>query len=170
MAPYNRILITGAAGRLGTHLRSGLAPLADKIRLSDRQPITDLQPHEESAICDLSDFDAVLEMTRDCDAIVHFGGAPMERPWQEVLDSSIRGSYHIYEGARKAGVRRVVYASSVHAIGYHPVEDHIDAALPGQRLHRLLDAIIEVAFGIVEHRLRRFLRGRCRRRHGGRCG
>lgn len=128
--PFKKILITGAAGRLGSELRRGLAPLAETLRLADREAITDLQPHEEAVIFDLADEAATMAATEGCDAIVHMGGAPLERPWQEVLDSNIRGTYHIYEGARKHGVKRVVYASSVHAIGYHRLETHIDTASP----------------------------------------
>jgi len=123
--PFKKILITGAAGRLGTELRRGLAPLADSLRLADRAEIADLQPNEEARIFDLGDEAQTIAATEGCDAIVHMGGAPLERPWEEILDSNIRGSYHIYEGARKHGVRRVVYASSVHAIGYHKIDDHI---------------------------------------------
>ena len=128
--PYDTILITGAAGRLGSELRRGLAPLARKLRLASRNGIADLAANEESVSFDLADEAAVLAAAEGCDAIVHFGGAPLERPWQEILDSNIRGSYHIYEAARKHGVRRVVYASSVHAIGFHRLEDHIDANAP----------------------------------------
>lgn len=129
MSPrYDTLLVTGAAGRLGTELRRGLAPLACRLRLADRNPITDLQPNEEALCFDLADEAAVMAAVEGVDAIVHFGGAPLERPWAEILDANIRGSYHIYEAARKQGVRRVVYASSVHAIGYHRLEDHIDAA------------------------------------------
>lgn len=127
---FDTILITGAAGRLGTELRRGLAPQARRLRLTDRTGIADLQPNEEATVADLADFDAMRKLCQGVDAIVHFGGAPNEQPWAEILDSNIRGSYHIYEGARQAGVRRVVYASSVHAIGYHRLEDHIDAHDP----------------------------------------
>ena len=127
---YNRILITGAAGRLGSHLRTGLAHLADHIRLADREEITDLRPNEEAMIFDLADMDAVAKAMDGCDAVIHFGGAPLERPWAEVLSSNIEGSYNIYEAARQAGVRRVIYASSVHAIGYHKLTDRIDPDTP----------------------------------------
>jgi uronate dehydrogenase len=127
---YERILITGAAGRLGSRLRRGLAPLARRLRLADRVPIADPEPHEEIATFDLDDANAALAAAEGVDGIVHFGGAPLESPWEEVLASNIRGSYNIYEAARKQGVRRVVYASSVHAIGYHELEAHIDAAAP----------------------------------------
>lgn len=128
--PYDTILITGAAGRLGTELRRGLAPLARKLRLASREGITDLAPNEESVAFDLADEAAVIAACEGVDAIVHFGGVPLERPWAEILQSNIIGSYHIYEAARKHGVRRVVYASSVHAIGYHRLEDNIDSNAP----------------------------------------
>ncbi|MDP0927878.1 NAD(P)-dependent oxidoreductase [Paracoccus onubensis] len=128
--PFNRILITGAAGDLGGKLREGLAPLANHLRLADRMPIPDLQAHEEGLTFDLSDEAATIGATRDVDAIVHFGGASRERVWNDVLDSTIRGSYHIYEGARKHGVKRVIYASSIHAVGYHASDSHIDTQAP----------------------------------------
>ena len=95
MPQYERILITGAAGRLGSQLRKGLTPLAMKIRLADRQPIADLQSHEAAAVFDLSDMAATSRATEGCGAIVHFGAEPAEAPRQTILDSSIRGSYHI---------------------------------------------------------------------------
>jgi uronate dehydrogenase len=128
--PFKRILLTGAAGRLGTQLRGGLAPLTEHLRVADRVPITDLSPHEEGRVFDLADEQATMAAMQGVDAVVHFGGAPLERPWAEILDANIRGSYHVYEGARRHGVRRVVYASSVHAIGYHPLEAHIDTDAP----------------------------------------
>jgi uronate dehydrogenase len=127
---FDTVLLTGAAGRLGTHLRAGLAPLARRLRISDRGAITDLRSNEEAVICELADADAVLKMTEGVDAIVHFGGALLETSWETILEANIRGSYNIYEGARRNGVKRVVYASSVHAIGYHRIEDHIDANAP----------------------------------------
>lgn len=127
---FDTILLTGAAGRLGSQLRAGLAPLTRKLRLADAAPIANLQPHEEAKIFDLADEAAVHAACQGVDAIVHFGGVPLERSWDSILNANIRGSYHIYEGARKAGVKRVVYASSVHAIGYHPLADRIDANAP----------------------------------------
>ena len=101
--------------------------MARWLRVSDRVAITDLGANEEAAICELGDADAVLKATEGGDAIVHFGGAPHEMGWEAILESTIRGSYNVYEGARKNGVKRVVYASSVHAIGFHRIEDQIDA-------------------------------------------
>lgn len=130
--PFKKILITGAAGRLGTELRRGLAPLAEKLVLADMVAVKDLKDNEEGLVFDLGDEAATMAATEGCDAIVHMGGAPLERPWQEILDSNIRGSYHIFEGARRHGVKRVIYASSVHAIGYHKIEDNVDCNVTGR--------------------------------------
>ena len=127
---FDTLLLTGAAGRLGTQLRRGLAPLCKTLRVADVAPITDLRPNEEAVAFDLSDQSATMAACEGVEAIVHFGGAPLERPFDEILNANIRGSYHIYEGARKHGVARVIYASSVHAIGYHRIEDNIDANAP----------------------------------------
>jgi uronate dehydrogenase len=124
---FDTILITGAAGRLGTELRRGLAPLALRLRLADQVPIGDLKTNEEALTFDLGDEAACHAACQGVDAIVHFGGLALECGWDAILNANIRGSYHIYEGARKAGVARVIYASSVHAIGYHRLEDQIDA-------------------------------------------
>ena len=130
MTRFDTILITGAAGRLGTELRRGLAPLARRLRLADVAPIANLAANEEALTFDLNDAEATRKACEGVQAIVHFGGVPLERPWDDILQANIIGSYNIYEAARKAGVPRVVYASSVHAIGYHRLEDQIDAKAP----------------------------------------
>lgn len=118
MPRFDRLLITGAAGALGSVLREGLSPLSGTIRLTDRTEMSDARPHEEIVQAELGDFDTVMKVVEGCDAIVHFGAAPMERPWEEILNSSIRGGYNVYESARRHGIKRIVYASSIHAVGY----------------------------------------------------
>lgn len=126
MPRFNRILITGAAGNLGKILREGLAPLATSIRLTDRGNIGEAAAHEEIMPCELGDFDGVMKVVEGCDAIVHFGAAPVERPWAEVLESSIVGGYNVYEAARQHGVKRIIYASSIHSVGYERRENGAD--------------------------------------------
>jgi uronate dehydrogenase len=126
MPRFNRLLITGAAGALGAVLRDGLSPLARTVRLTDRAAMGEARAHEEIVPAELGDFAAVMKVVEGCDAIVHFGAAPMERPWEEILDSSIRGGYNVYESARRHGIKRIVYASSIHAVGYVRREDGAD--------------------------------------------
>jgi uronate dehydrogenase len=130
MPRFNRLLITGAAGNLGQVLRQGLAPLATRMRLTDRDDIGTTAAHEEAMSCELGDFDAVMKVVEGCDAIVHFGAAPVERPWAEILESSIKGGYNVYEAARRHGIKRIVYASSIHAVGYERREVGADTDTP----------------------------------------
>jgi uronate dehydrogenase len=126
MTDYQRTLLTGAAGALGTQLRKSGTKLGRIVRLSALEPCTDLAAHEEDAPADLADFDAVSEAVKGCDAIIHMGGQSLEGPWKTVLDANIVGSYNIYEAARQHGVKRIVYASSVHAIGFYERTQTID--------------------------------------------
>lgn len=130
MTDFQRTLLTGAAGELGTQLRKSGTKLGKTVRLSALTPFDDLAPHEEDAPADLADFDAVSEAVKGCDAIIHMGGQGLEGPWQKVLDSNIIGSYNVYEAARRHGVKRIIYASSVHAIGYYERTETIDANVP----------------------------------------
>ena len=130
MPRFNRLLITGAAGNLGRELRTGLAPLAGSLRLTDRAEMAPAGPNEEVIQAELGDFDAMMKIVEGCDGVVHFGAAPVERPWEEILDSSIKGGYNVYEAARRHGIKRVVYASSIHAVGYVRREDGADTDTP----------------------------------------
>lgn len=130
MSHYKRVLLTGAAGALGRQLRLSGASLAEHVRLTDRQASADLAPHEEDRPLELADFAAVSDAVEGCDAIVHFGGQSLEGAWDAVLNANIVGGYNIYEAARRHGVKRVVYASSVHATGYYERTRTIDAAVP----------------------------------------
>lgn len=130
MPEFRRILLTGAAGSLGGHLREGLAPLAETLRLVDVKPLGDAAENEETLEIDLSDREAAIASSRDCDAIVHFAGHPREQTFDEILADTLPASYHIFEGARLNGVKRVVYASSIHAVGFAPVDSVPDTRVP----------------------------------------
>ena len=114
-----RLLLTGAAGGLGKVLRERLRPYAEVIRLSDLVPLTASHDGEEAMRCDLADKAAVDRLVRGCDAIVHLGGVSVERPFEEILEANIKGVFNIYEGARRHGVKRIVFASSNHVVGFH---------------------------------------------------
>jgi uronate dehydrogenase len=122
-----RLLLTGAAGGLGQVLRQSLKPCADTLRLSDVAPMTPAGSGEEVVACDLADKAAVDSLVRGCDAVVHMGGVSIERPFEEILEANIKGVFHLYEGARRHGVKRIVFASSNHVIGFHKQGEVIDA-------------------------------------------
>ncbi len=122
-----KVLITGAAGAIGSTLRTGLAGRYALLRLSDRGELGAAGTGEELAPADLGDYEAVLAAMRGIDCVVHLGGIPHEAPWPEILESNIIGAYHMFEAARASGVRRVIFASSNHAVGFHRVERMLDA-------------------------------------------
>lgn len=126
----NRILVTGAAGGLGSAIRPHLQRLAHKVRLSDLADLGEAATHEELVGCDLADAEAVQALVADCEGIVHLGGVSVERPWHLILQSNIIGTYNLYEAARHHGRPRIVFASSNHAIGYYPRTARLDAGVP----------------------------------------
>jgi uronate dehydrogenase len=100
------------------------------MRVSDKVAMPAAGANEELVECDLADKKAVDELVRGCDAIVHLGGVSVEKPFEEILDANIRGVFHVYEGARRHGCKRVVFASSNHAIGFHKQGEILDATSP----------------------------------------
>lgn len=128
--PFRRLLLTGAAGNLGKQLRGKLAEWADIVRVSDIVPITADAPHEEAMQVDLADRAAVHALLADVDALVHLGGISVEAPFDDILQANILGLYNVYSAAQKQGVRRIIYASSNHAVGFHPVTEVLDTDVP----------------------------------------
>jgi uronate dehydrogenase len=125
-----RLLITGAAGRLGNLCRERLGNLAETLRLSDLAGMAPAGPGEEVVHCDLADRDAVYELVSGCDSIVHLGGIAVESPFETILQGNVIGTYNLYEAARKAGVRRIAFASSNHATGFHSRETRLGSEAP----------------------------------------
>lgn len=127
MRAIRKILITGAAGSLGKQLRERLRGQFDLIRLSD---IATLAPardaREEVVVADLGDAGAVHALCAGMDAIIHLGGQATEAGWDKVHSANILGSINLWEGARLAGVDRVLFASSNHAVGLWRRSDRID--------------------------------------------
>ena len=126
----NRLLVTGAAGGIGRLLSGRLKGVAEFLRLSDIQPLDAVGDGEEFRICDLAEFDAVRELVRDCDGILHLGGKSVEGTFDEILQSNLIGLYNVYEAARQEGVSRILFPSSNHAIGFHTRETRLDANAP----------------------------------------
>ena len=122
-----RLLVTGAAGRLGSLCRRRLAHLAGILRLSDNRELADPAANEELVTCELSDRVAVAGLVEGCDGVVHLGGRRNDGPWDDILDSNIRGVFNLYEACRIHNVRRILLASSNHVVGFHPRTRRLDA-------------------------------------------
>lgn len=128
--PFRRLLLTGAGGGLGTLLRERIKPWADVVRLSDLKDLGPAREGEEIMCCDLADRDAVLALAEGVDAVLHFGGISVEDRFEPIMQANILGLYHLYEAVHKAGVKRVIYASSNHVTGFYPTTERVDADMP----------------------------------------
>ncbi len=119
------ILMTGAAGRIGTFMRAELAGKY-KLRLSDIKPVKDLKPGETFMRADISNLKDALRITKGVDAVVHFGGQSGEHDWEHILQANIIGFHNTLEAARRNGVKRFLVATSNHAVGFYPVTQTIN--------------------------------------------
>lgn len=122
----NRVLITGAAGTIGSALREGLRGTYPTLRFSDIAPLDAAGPGEEIVTADLRDLTQIEAAMAAVDAVVHLGGMSVENTWEIVHEANIIGCYNVFEAARRQGVKRVVFASSNHAIGFHRRSQRID--------------------------------------------
>ncbi|MGE8941759.1 NAD-dependent epimerase/dehydratase family protein [Leptospira interrogans] len=125
-----RVLLTGAAGAVGTMIRPLLAAHYPEVVLSDVKEVKDLAKHETFIASELSDAASVERICEGIDGIIHLGGYSVEGPWDVIHQSNIIGCYNLFEAARKKGVKRVIFASSNHAVGFYP------------RLQRISDDVV----------------------------
>jgi uronate dehydrogenase len=126
----DRVLITGAAGAIGTALRDGLRANWRHLRLTDVRPIQNLTNNEEAIIADISDRTALEAMMQDVQAVVHLAGVVGNYNLETLFRVNARGLIDVFESARLAGIKRIVFASSNHAFGRYPITEQVSPALP----------------------------------------
>ncbi len=126
-----KLVLTGAAGRLGSYLREPLAAMCDSLVSTDiKDDIGTLYEGESYVQADIADLDAMVSITEAADMVIHFGAIVDEGPFEELLGPNFIGAYNIWEAAHRNGLRRVVYASSIHAVGMYPKNQHIGTDVP----------------------------------------
>lgn len=126
MKKLQKLVLTGAAGRLGSYLREPLSKLCEVLVTTDlAEGVGKLYPGETYVKADLADLPAMVNLLEGADMVVHFGAIGDEAPWEQILPSNIIGAYNIWEAAYQNKVRRVVYASSIHAVGMYPKNQFI---------------------------------------------
>ena len=114
-----RILITGAAGTIGRSLRQQFSGSYAELRLTDVAPMEPAGPGEWVRQVDVRDLAALESAMASVDCVVHLGGVAHEEVWEQVRDINIDGCYNVFEAARRQRVKRVIFASSNHAVGFH---------------------------------------------------
>lgn len=139
MLSDKKVLVTGAAGSLGKWTRKYLRGKVRLLRLSDIAPIKAAAEGEEVRPCNLTDVRGLEQLMTGIDFVVHLGASLNIDDWQETLRVNIEGTYNIYEASRRAGVRRIAYASSHHVVGMYPVGQtlEVNAAMRPDSLYGL---------------------------------
>jgi NAD+ dependent glucose-6-phosphate dehydrogenase len=119
VATKKRVLITGAAGRIGSSLAESLKDRYD-LRLHYHHKIPDQPPVSDFHIADVANYDEIAPAMEGIDAVVHMAADPSTRAsWESVRDRNISGTYNVYESARRAGVKKIVFASTNHVMGMY---------------------------------------------------
>lgn len=126
-----KLVLTGAAGRLGSYLREPLSKMCDELVSTDLvDTIKKTYANERYVKADLQDLDAMTALMDGADMVVHFGAIGDEAPFETLLGPNFIGAYNVWEAAYRNKVRRVVYASSIHAVGMHKKTDFIGIDAP----------------------------------------
>jgi uronate dehydrogenase len=127
---FKRILLTGAAGALGSQLRPRLKKQCDILRISDIGNLGAKAADEELICANLQDREAIFNLLEGVEAVVHLGGISVEKPFEDVLQANIIGVYNLYEAARSHGTSRIIFASSNHVTGFYRQDEVIDPTMP----------------------------------------
>ncbi len=121
-----KLVLTGAAGRLGSYLREPLSKMTEELVSSDiADDIGQLYPGERYQKAELANYNEIHALLEGADMVVHFGAIGDEAPFETILGPNIIGAYNVWEAALRHNLRRVVYASSIHAVGMYPKQDFI---------------------------------------------
>jgi len=121
-----KLVLTGAAGRLGSYLREPMSKMCDELVSTDIvDDIGTLYDGETYAKGDLANLDDMMRVLDGADMVVHMGAYADEGPFEKLLGPNFVGAYNIWEAAYQHGLKRVVYGSSIHAVGMHPKNEFI---------------------------------------------
>jgi uncharacterized protein YbjT (DUF2867 family) len=128
-----KVLVTGAAGNIGSYFAEHSYQHYD-LRLM-------VQPNDEDARKvegygevvegDIGDLERMEQVCEGIDTVLHLAAvASPSSTWTEVLDTNIVGTYNVFVAAKAAGCRRVVFASSIHAVSGYPADVQVKTSEP----------------------------------------
>lgn len=123
-----KILLTGASGLIGGVLRTHLSDHGGEFGRYTISGVDARDLDDDSlasfTLADCYDYDAMSPAFEGQDAVVHLAAnAPVETPWADVLRNNIASTHNVYEAAREHGLKRLVFASSNHAVGNFELDE-----------------------------------------------
>jgi NAD(P)-dependent dehydrogenase (short-subunit alcohol dehydrogenase family) len=130
-----RVLVTGAAGRIGSFFAEHARDKYD-LRLMIRgdeeaEAIEKIRGFGEVVEADLGELDKLKTICQGIDTVVHLAADPSpSATFADVLEANIVGTYHVFVAAKSAGCRRVIYASSIHAVSGYPADVQVKTSEP----------------------------------------
>jgi uronate dehydrogenase len=125
------VALSGAGGQVGGVLRPRLLARGVHLRSGGgTKPLTPLSDAEEVMHGDLREPEVVDHLLEGVEVLIHLAGTSVERPLPEIIDNNLRALHTVYEGARRHGVKRIVFASSNHAFGMYSVDDKLSIDAP----------------------------------------
>jgi uronate dehydrogenase len=125
-------VITGAGGNVGSSLRQGIAPLVAKLVLLDVHTLQCNHEREEAAVVNICDQEALYNAVQGANGIIHLAGIADDAPFQALADVNITGTFNVLEAARRAGVPRVVFASSNRVTGFYSTSTSVEPGMPAR--------------------------------------
>jgi nucleoside-diphosphate-sugar epimerase len=128
-----KVLVTGAAGNIGAYFAEH-APDRYDLRLMVHEMDEDaeaLKQFGEVVTGDLGDLEHLKRLCAGIDTVVHMAGDPSPSAvWEDLLEANIVGTYNMLIAAKAAGCRRVIYASSIHAVSGYPPDVQVKTSEP----------------------------------------
>lgn len=127
------VLVTGAAGKIGSYFASH-APAHHTLRLLVRRRddrARELEKYGEVVVAPLDDGEKITRACDGVDTVLHLAGNPDPSAiWEDLLEENIKGTYNVLLAAKMAGCRRVVLASSIHAVSGYPADTQVRTSEP----------------------------------------
>lgn len=129
---HRKLLVTGAAGNIGSYFAEHSHQRYDlRLMIREGDDRSSIERFGDVVVAELSDLDRLKELCRDIDTILHLAADPSpSATWDSVIQNNITGTYNVFVAAKAAGCRRVIYASSIHAISGYPADRQVQADDP----------------------------------------
>lgn len=127
-----KVLVTGAAGNIGSYFATHAHQKYELVLLDqsfDEAP--ELEEYGELVNGDIQDLESMKKFCAGIDTVVHLAADPSpSATWDNVRDLNIGGTYNTFVAAKAAGCRRVIYASSIHAVSGYPADVQVKTSEP----------------------------------------